>query len=253
MFNVSNILFVAFNGDYTIFDRAANEMLAERFVKHYPEKAFSYAEEFLEDNDFLKGFSMKEDELRRFKATIPSTRALNHYEQTYFGVEALGWRKMLTFFDFQNVELSFYDHIQETVDVLHQQGINTGIFSSGPAPLHERAAKKFGIPYCNATPLLFDKKGRMIGEGKRQWNKGIVLADYIKQIGVQPGQVAVVEHSDLNMCKTVMDNEGNILGRVILFNCSPRMKNFITEHQNDNNFHLVDNTRDLMSILPYIL
>jgi phosphoserine phosphatase len=129
-----------------------------------------------------------------------------------------------------------------TFRLLHKNGYETAIISSGISILAEKLKKKLGIDHIFANELLLDTKGILTGEANPVvpiWEKGKVLQNLLSNLAMKPDYCAVVGDSIFDI--PLFD----LAGFSIAFNSKDKRVNNIADVSIESN--------DLRDILPHFI
>ena len=136
----------------------------------------------------------------------------------------------------------FMAGVQETVETLHAEGVETAIVSGGVNVIAEDIARRLRIPHVAANGFVYDEQGHITGDGvvKTPLNdKALPVLEFAREVGVPLERVLSV---------------GNSMPDVSMFEVSGRS---IAFHPEDDftRHHATWTVEDgpLSAILPYVL
>jgi phosphoserine phosphatase len=130
----------------------------------------------------------------------------------------------------------------ETVQALHEIGIETAIVSGGLEPMAQDVARRLGIKRVYSNGLHADTDGYLTGEGILRTplvDKGLPVRELLEREGLEPGRVASVGDS----CPDIAMFELTGLG--VAFNPADPCVQEAADH--------VVAERDLRRLLPHVL
>jgi phosphoserine phosphatase len=102
--------------------------------------------------------------------------------------------------DFEAIfqEPPFMAGVQQTIESLHERGIETAIVSGGVDIMAHNVAERLGIPRVAANGFVFDDEGHMTGEGIVRTplnDKAAPLLRFAKESGIPLASVVAVGNS----------------------------------------------------------
>jgi phosphoserine phosphatase len=172
------------------------------------------------------------------EALYAQGKVANDYVSTLDGKFYKGLSKADVFELLQDIPT--IDHIQETVEQLHQQNIPTVLCTLAWNFVAEFFAKRYGFEAWSGPSLVLDDKGRFTGDIDQhfdEFGKPVFIAAQCERLGITLDQVAHIgdSRSDIELFKQT--------GRAIAINATDDAR----QHA-----HLSLTTDSLLDVLPLI-